>query len=66
MPDLGIANIRNFQIPLPSINEQEQIVSYFEKLQKQINALKKVQTETKMKMEELVPSILDKAFKGEL
>jgi hypothetical protein len=31
-----------------------------------VDELKKLQAETQKKLEELVPSILDKAFKGEL
>jgi len=54
------------QIPVPPLYEQRRIVAYLDSLQAKVDELKKLQTETEKELEELVPSILDKAFKGEL
>lgn len=56
-------------IPFPSVlslSEQRGIVAYLDKLQARVNELKQLQTESQQELAELVPSILDKAFKGEL
>lgn len=50
-------------IPLP---EQRRIVAYLDGLQAKVDELKQLQTETQQELAELVPSILDKAFKGKL
>lgn len=52
----------NIQIPLPPIEEQNRIVSLLDKL----NGVKTNHTETEKELTQLMPSILDKAFKGEL
>jgi type I restriction enzyme S subunit len=54
------------QIPVPPLYEQRRIVAYLDSLQAKVDELKKLQIETEKELEELVPSILDKAFKGEL
>ena len=53
-------------IPLHSLPEQRRIVTYLDNLQAKVNALKRLQTETAAELDALLPSILDKAFKGEL
>ena len=54
------------RIPTPPVDDQERIMIAIEALQAQVNALKKFQTETAAELDALLPSILDKAFKGEL
>ena len=58
--------ILSFQIPLPPLETQRRIVAYLDSLQAKVDELKKLQEESEKEMEELVPSILDKAFRGEL
>jgi type I restriction enzyme S subunit len=54
-------------VPLPdSKKTQRRTVTYLYSLQAKIDELKRLQIETEKELEELVPSILDKAFKGEL
>jgi type I restriction enzyme S subunit len=56
-------------IPFPvgmSLSEQRLIVGLFDVLQAQADVLKKLQTETAAELDALLPSVLDKAFKGEL
>jgi type I restriction enzyme, S subunit len=56
-------------IPFPtgiSLAEQRYIVAYLDNLQAKVDALKTLQAETAAELDALPPSILDKAFKGEL
>lgn len=59
---LNVNKIANVEIPLPPIEEQNRIVSLLDKL----NAVKTNHTETDNELRELMPALLDKAFKGEL
>lgn len=62
VPDLHLIEIKNFQIPLPSIQLQSkfaQIVEHSEKMKENIR-------KTKQNSEELFNSLMSKAFKGEL
>lgn len=57
------------KIPLPStlpLSDQHRIVAYLDDLQSKVDTLKKLQTESTAELDALPPSILDKAFKGEL
>jgi len=56
-------------IPFPSslpVSEQRRIVTDMDALQTQVDALKHLQAETVVELDALLPSILDRAFKGEL
>jgi type I restriction enzyme, S subunit len=48
------------------LNEQRRIVAYMDGLQAKVNALRELQAESGKELSALMPSILDKAFKGEL
>jgi type I restriction enzyme S subunit len=52
--------------PIPPLSEQRRIVAYLDDLQARVNDLKRLQAETEAELNALLPSILDKAFKGEL
>jgi len=58
--------LKNLEIPLPSLEEQKRIATYLDKISETIDFLKKLQQKTEDELEKLVPSILDKAFRGEL
>ncbi len=49
-----------------AINEQRRIVTELDALQAKVDVLKKLQAETQAELDALLPSILDRAFKGEL
>jgi type I restriction enzyme S subunit len=49
-----------------SLDEQRRIVAYVDDLQAKINKLKDLQNQTYAELDALLPSILDKAFKGQL
>jgi type I restriction enzyme S subunit len=56
----------NLWILLPPLSEQRWIVAELDSLQAEVDKLKRLQTETAAELDALLPSILDKAFKGEL
>jgi restriction endonuclease S subunit len=53
-------------IPVPPLPEQRRIVAELDALQAEVGALKRLQAETAAEFAALLPSILDRAFKGEL
>ena len=65
-PAINDKNMKKLKIVIPPLPVQRSIVAYLDSLQVKVDELKKLQAETEKEMEELVPSILDKAFKGEL
>ena len=57
------------EIPFPTtltLDSQRSIVETLRVLQEQMNALSQLQAGTAEELDALLPSILDKAFKGEL
>ena len=61
----GIVMAIPFPRSLPLL-DQRRIVAELDSLQAEVNALKRLPTETAAELDALLPSILDKAFKGEL
>ncbi|EIC2724969.1 restriction endonuclease subunit S [Campylobacter jejuni] len=66
MPRLGTKDGKSLQIPLPPLQEQEQIAEHLDFVFKKAKALKELYTKELQDYEELKQSLLDKAFKGEL
>jgi type I restriction enzyme, S subunit len=58
--------IEALEVPLLPLAEQYHIVTYLDDLQTKVDSLKQLQFETSAELDALLPSILDKAFKGEL
>lgn len=65
-PNISQKIIRDTKIPAPSLAEQRRIVAELDALQAEVNRLKVLQAETAAELDALLPSILDRAFKGEL
>lgn len=59
-------DLRDVMILLPPLPEQRRIVSYLNDLQVKVETLKTLHRETSAELDALLPSILDKAFRGEL
>jgi type I restriction enzyme S subunit len=58
--------LKAFKIFQPPLREQRRIVAELEALQAKVGALKALQAETAAELDAFLPSILDKAFKGDL
>lgn len=56
----------NKLIPVPSLSEQRRIVAELAGLNAELVTLKNLQAETAVELENIIPAILDRAFKGEL
>jgi type I restriction enzyme S subunit len=63
---LETSKLLDFRIPIPPLSEQRRIVAYMDGLQEKEVALKRLQAETAAELDALLPSVLDKAFRGEL
>ena len=63
---LSVGRIKAITVPIPPLTEQRRIVAELDALQAEVDALKRLQTETAAELAALLPAILDKAFKGEL
>lgn len=59
---LSTKSLLRIPIPVPSFEQQ----LWFDGLCRQVDSLKRLQTETATELDAMLPSILDKAFKGEL
>jgi type I restriction enzyme S subunit len=65
-PGLNLTNIRSLSLPIPGLAEQRRLVAEMAALQAELDALKGLQAETATELDALLPSVLDKAFRGEL
>ncbi len=64
--NVNAKKLKALPIQLPSIPHQNRIVDYINSLQAKVERLKALQVKTDAELNALLPSILDKAFKGEL
>ena len=66
--NIGISgsNIKSFMIPVPPLDEQRRIVAYLDSVQARLASLRELQSATGEELGALLPSVLDRAFKGEL
>lgn len=63
-PNLPSKQLKQLEAPIPPLNIQHQIVAHLDFLQAKVEELKKLQAETESDLNELVLSILQKAFVG--
>lgn len=66
LPIINQTRIGQFQIVIPPLPEQRRIVAYLDGLHAKVDALKRLQSETATELNAMLPSVLDKAFKGNL
>jgi len=59
-------NAKSFIVPVPPVPEQYRIVAELDALQMEVDALQCLQAETAAALDALLPTILDRAFKGDL
>jgi len=65
-PHIRVQDAPIIEVPLAPLSEQRRIVAYLGGLQAKVDALKRHQAVTAAELDALLPSILDKAFEGEL
>jgi type I restriction enzyme S subunit len=65
-PGLNLDNIRALELPFPSMADQRRTVAHLDSFLAKVNSIKKLQSETAAELDALMPSILSKAFRGEL
>ena len=63
---LNISRFRKVRFLVPPLDEQRRIVAFLDSLQAKVNTLQKLQSASGEELSALMPSVLDKAFKGEL
>ena len=64
--NVSLGRLRGANIPVPPLPEQRRILAYLDDLQAKVEQVKALQAKTAAELDALLPSILDKAFKGEL
>ncbi|MBI3174896.1 MAG: restriction endonuclease subunit S [Chloroflexi bacterium] len=65
-PYIGLGKIGKIEMPVPPLDEQWRIVAYLDGLQAKVNVLRELQSQSQEELDALLPSVLDRAFKGEL
>lgn len=58
--------LRAFSIPVLTMGVQERILTHIDDMQTYVDTLKHLQAESAAELDALLPSLLDKAFRGEL
>jgi len=58
--------LKTIPVSVPPLPEQRRIVAHLDALQAKVDSLKALQAQTAAELDALLPSVLDKAFKGEL
>lgn len=66
LPRLQSGLLKNIGIPIPPIAEQLRIVRYLGNLQTRVGALRREQEATQAELTAMMPSVLDRAFRGDL
>jgi type I restriction enzyme S subunit len=64
--NVNSTKLKALPISLPPLPEQRRIVAQLDALQADVDALKCLQVETTARLNALLPSVLDRAFKGQL
>lgn len=65
-PSLNAGKILSTQLPIPELAEQHRVIAQLDDLKAKINLLKRHQADTGAELNALTPSILAKAFSGDL
>jgi type I restriction enzyme S subunit len=64
--NLSVSRIKQIDVPLPSLEEQRGTITYLDNLQAKVDSLARLQAETAAELDALLPSVLNRAFKGKL
>jgi type I restriction enzyme S subunit len=66
MKNISKDKVLALQIPYVGLEQQRRIVVALGALQQRIDAAKRLQSETALELNAMLPAILDKAFRGDL
>jgi type I restriction enzyme S subunit len=66
MPGLNLADVRRIPVPIPSLDEQDEIIRRVEELFAFAGRIESRLAALRKKVERLTPAVLAKAFRGEL
>jgi len=64
--NLSVGRINEIVVPVPPLPEQHTIVAYLDIVQAKAESLMRLQAETAAELDALLPTVLDRAFRGEL
>jgi type I restriction enzyme S subunit len=64
--NINLRILQPLPISLPPLEEQRRLISYLDGLQDQVDELTALQDATQAELDALLPSVLDRAFRGEL
>ena len=64
--NVSLGRLRAARIPLPLLEEQRRMVTHLDSLQAKEDSLTALQAQTATELDALLPSVLDKAFRGKL
>ena len=65
-PHLNIGALRKFRFVLPTLTEQRRIVAELDAVQTEVDEMKRLQATTAAELDALLPSVLNRAFSGQL
>ena len=66
MKNISKEKVLNLRLPPHSLSQQRRIVAHLDNLSAKVEAFKQLQVTSSAELDALLPSILDRAFKGEL
>lgn len=66
VPQINKGDLAPLALPIPPLAQQRRMVAYLDDLKARVDALKRLQAETAAELDALLPSVLQRAFKGEL
>lgn len=66
LPRLRSGLLASIRVPVPSLGRQREIVGQLDTFVAALESVKQLQAETAAELDALLPSVLDRAFKGEL
>jgi type I restriction enzyme, S subunit len=64
--EITLGRLRTLEIPLPPVEDQHRIVAFLDEMHDRVSDLRNMQTASTTELDVLIPSILARAFKGEL
>lgn len=66
IPHIVLREIRAFPVPVLDLRDQQRVAMELDAVQAEIDRLSRLQAETSIELDALLPALLDRAFKGEL